>query len=209
MQRMVELWDFLRAEKKAGLQSRILWSEDFSGVRYTTHPALQPHDPLPSQEPFLSVWIATQDLHPERFRHFTPGDVVAPALYYIQEVANKHMAERIAPRLLWNKGRTRVSLHMVPDSLIGAIWLQFARAVEGEKNYRNCALCQRWYEVSPQAARKNRIFCSNACRVQSYRDRKARAIKFHHEGREVSAIAAELNTEPETVQGWIDSVSSQ
>ena len=32
-------------------------------------------------------------------------------------------------------------------TLLGCMWLQFARAIGGEKSYRICQNCKRWFEI--------------------------------------------------------------
>jgi len=91
--------------------------------------------------------------------------------------------ELIKPRLrdyvslfLIHAGRERRSrLRAVPANLLGALWLQLARAVDGDIHYRRCAWrpCQKWIEITrtfdghTKAAR----FCSDAHRVYDYKKR--------------------------------------
>jgi hypothetical protein len=82
-------------------------------------------------------------------------------------------------RLLWNHQHTRQELCFVPQYLLGAIWLQFAVAVDGNKGYRNCRQCGRWFEVSPRAGRTDKIFCRGACRSQASRQRRQPAVELH------------------------------
>ena len=42
--------------------------------------------------------------------------------------------------------RARTELKLVPGSLLGGLWLQFARAIEGNRVYRECRECGRWFE---------------------------------------------------------------
>jgi hypothetical protein len=64
-------------------------------------------------------------------------------------------------------------LSIQAESLIAAIWLQFALAVAGNLSYRSCATCGRWLKLGPEAGVRSHIqFCSNACRQKSFRKRK-------------------------------------
>ena len=56
------------------------------------------------------------------------------------------------------------------------------------------------FEVSGDKGAK---FCKNACRFKAYRSRQAQAKQFAKAGMSMSKIAEELNTEVETVKGWI------
>jgi hypothetical protein len=108
------------------------------------------------------------------------------------------------PRLVVDPGRPgRYVFGEWPRSLIGAAWLQLARAVAGEKDYRTCVVCGRWFEVSPAVNRIDRSTCSNACRQRQYRQRKERARELARKGKSVRLIAAELDTDMKTVRGWV------
>lgn len=61
-----------------------------------------------------------------------------------------------------------------PVSLIGALWLQLLFAVHSETNFRRCDSCRTWFEIGTESGRKDKKYCSDACRMRSYRQRKAR-----------------------------------
>jgi len=94
------------------------------------------------------------------------------ALFHIQETTNKRLREHAGPRLLFNPKAGQVELHLLPQNLLGAMWLQFARAVEGDKEYRRCVTCGGWFEVSPEGMRPEAKHCRTACRMRAYRKRK-------------------------------------
>jgi hypothetical protein len=91
-----------------------------------------------------------------------------------------------------------------PDSLLGAIWIQFAQAVAKAKQYRQCEDCRKWFELSPQVARTNRVFCSTACRSRAYRKRQDKARELNGQGIALDQIAVILESQPDIVRGWID-----
>jgi hypothetical protein len=80
--------------------------------------------------------------------------------------------------------------------------MQFANAVEGGKEYRRCDTCKTWFEASAHA-RAGAKFCRNACRFRAYRIRQAKAREFYAQGVTVSDIATRLNSDDETVKGWL------
>jgi hypothetical protein len=93
---------------------------------------------------------------------------------------------------------------IVPDGLIGALWLQFARAVERDSRFRQCAECGIWFELAPGTARADKLYCSTPCRTKAYRKRQAEAARLHGEGRSLDDIARALESAPDTVRGWIE-----
>jgi hypothetical protein len=96
-----------------------------------------------------------------------------------------------------------LALQVKPNSLLGALWIQFALAVAGNKKYRACATCRQWFELSPQIARTSKLFCSEACRSQAYRNRKEKAHLLAAEGKTFKQIAEELGSDLKTVQEWL------
>ncbi|MCL4793501.1 MAG: hypothetical protein KJZ84_03005 [Bryobacteraceae bacterium] len=91
----------------------------------------------------------------------------------LQWTLNSHLQDAVVKRLLWDAELQRLSLHDVPRHLWGHMLYQFARAVDGEKQYRQCAECSRWFEVgAPGASRRDRIYCSGACRARVFRRNK-------------------------------------
>jgi len=61
----------------------------------------------------------------------------------------------------------------VPD-LAGAMWLQLALAVDGNRKYQKCEVCETWQDVTDW--REDRVVCSDKCRAaKSYRLRKGAA----------------------------------
>ena len=127
-----------------------------------------------------------------------------PALHYVQSKINDKLEGRASPRLLWDAKRARLGLYIVPAGLIGALWLQFARAVERDSQFRRCAECGIWFELAPGTARSDKLYCSTPCRTKAYRKRQAEAVRLHAEGHAVEDIALRLESDPGTVRGWIE-----
>lgn len=201
MRRAIELWDMVQVRDARGLARRIYWMAP-DAVMYTDKPG----GPAGPDEPgvaYAMAWIATDKIHPERLERFRHGELALPALSYVQEIVNKHLEERVSPRLLWEQDRSRLGLYFVPGSLIGALWLQLAQAINGNKKYARCQECGTPFEVSPETARTSKLFCSNACRSKAYRERIAEAQRLHAEGRGVEEIADILGSDVKTVEGWL------
>ena len=90
-----------------------------------------------------------------------------------------------------------------PHHLLGVLWLQLALALAEGKTYRRCEGCGAWLEISEEAGRSDRRYCSTACRMRAYRERQERARELAAQGMVAGAIAAELGTDMETVLGWL------
>ena len=144
-----------------------------------------------------------------------PRNVIHLALVLVQTFANEQLWTHAGPCLLYGPltsrdglwaeelPQNRLHLRIVPKNLLGAMWLQYARSIDGKKDYRQCRQCGKWFELSLEANRPTRLFCEDACRYKFYRERIAAAQKLHFEGVTTEAIAQRLETDTATVEGWI------
>ena len=78
-----------------------------------------------------------------------------------------------------------------PKNLLGAIWLQFALALEEYPKQRKCEICGRWFAVSPRGNRANVAYCSTRCRSSAYRLAK-NATELMNDGMSIDEAATEL-----------------
>jgi hypothetical protein len=128
-------------------------------------------------------------------------------------------AIRIRHRRHWNdRGlvplRFRDGLRVEPQTLLGAMWLQLATAIEEDKQFAQCHArgCRLiWFEKSTGqlGRREDAAFCSPRCRHTAYRDRKAQARQMFKQGTPIGHIAKELNTERDTVRAWVKGLKQQ
>jgi hypothetical protein len=122
-------------------------------------------------------------------------------------------ADKATIRPTWDSAGQRVTLAVQPSDLLEALWLQFARSVLDQQQYRRCEVCGRWYPGTedPDKKRKrstirsDRRVCSDSCRVKAYARRKRRTLELHAKGWTARRIAKEVGSESDTVRGWIAS----
>ena len=208
MRLAIDIWEAARNGDVGRLERVILWKEDGSGVQIMSHPELTKGQ-LPDAPAYVErAWIASAHLGDDMSGRFVQGDLVKPALHYVQSTINRQLEGRASARLLWDAKRARLGLYMVPVDLIGALWLQFTRAVERDSQFRKCAECGIWFELAPGTARADKLYCSTACRIKAYRKRQAEAARLHGEGRSLEDIARDLDSDPGTVRGWIERKSA-
>lgn len=173
MKNMVLLWDPAQQEDEKGLSRYIKWDQDLRRVYYES-------DPMPPPRGGVSVplreHIAGQGAHDRVFSHFPAGKATWPAKYYLQHRVNLRLGEyKALPRLAWDRSLTGLSLQFIPDSLIAALWLQFAQAISEDRGYRQCEECGTWFELTGQR-RADTKYCSGACRSRAYRKRRTGAV---------------------------------
>jgi hypothetical protein len=151
------------------------------GPEYAGGPAKGPHGlyPMFTVPPNLRRMMAESGLFPEGWdearmwvgtpdrgmRRHGPrallGTVVNGALGVAQ------------PRLYLDAGGGvgRLSLSIAPMSLWGALVVQVARSVAGGIRFEKCKLdgCPNYFPLTPDVARTNRRYCSDACKSKDYR----------------------------------------
>jgi hypothetical protein len=221
MRRSLDVWDGYRRGHADGLAQCILWQQDaeggdrvlFEGVpmpdeRGQAHPDEEGFDPdgdeLFDTERFeIRDEIASPRSHADWLARFKRGDVFLPALAYVQRQVNEHLRASGPPALLYDLGQDRLVLRQVPQTLLGAMWLQFAAAIDGNKKYHQCRGCRKWFEVTPRGMRSTRFHCTNGCRIRAHRERRQRALRLHAEGASFPEIARELEADLATVKRWI------
>ncbi len=182
----VTLWDFVQQRDKAGLSRYVRW-QDTKTLVFKRDGKWTPAPPFPT------------DLQPA----LVPGEIVLPALFYVQRQLNLHIERVVSPAVLFTSEYTRLSIYLMPDTLLDALWLQFAQAVTGNQEYRQCQQCGEWFEIDHDITRSNRVFCSNACRSKAYRSRQDKAHQLAAAGVSATAIAEQLGTDRGTVEKWI------
>jgi len=171
LRRSVELYDWTRADDLEALERVVIWEDD--RVSYQSHPDWSAGQEIPSDRPMTFSTIASRHIHDDRLQRFDHGDLIKPALFYIQKEINERLNDETRLRLLWDPDEAQLTNCAVPSSLLGAIWLQFALSVERGSSFRRCQECSKWFEVSPKAGRSDKLFCSTVCRVKAFRKRKA------------------------------------
>jgi hypothetical protein len=193
LRRMVNLWDLCRAGDTKGLAQHVIWTGDHSVV-YKDPDFVEDITPSPWSE-----WL----------QRLPTGDVVIPALIYLQTVINEHLQWCVSPRLLWDPRAGVLEVCVQPQNLQDMLWLQFAGTVKGKLAYHPCLSCGRWIRVGQDGVRVSRHYCSNACRTRALRDRQDKARKLLSLGMSTHQIADHLNIDEASVAKWVYSGSEE
>jgi hypothetical protein len=138
----------------------------------------------------------------EAERYYTRGDLVAPALHFVQYSLDEMMYSLVKARCAWNRPEKWPAVVMVPVSLLGAILLQFARAMDGKRHFRRCQACREWFVLEPGINRADKLTCSDNCRMRLHRLRRA-ALALRAQRKSYQAIAEELGVDGGTVKSWV------
>ena len=167
MQDLVKLWDAARKPHISLLMKCIRWDELRTSVEYSLDRGR------------TGETIASSVIHPQVLAMIKPGDVIAPAYWLLQSRINKKLTQHgVAGRLLWKPDMSSFTVHLVPNSLAGCLWLQFAKAIEGNKNHRQCDNCKLWFELGgSREARADKKFCTPNCKAAWNRNKPKEGSK--------------------------------
>ena len=138
----------------------------------------------------------------KRNRNYKPGDLVGPATDLLDFV--------ISTRPTWDlhiepvRVGGNLSLQLEVGTLLSVLWVQFAQAVAGAKEFVRCAFCNRPFEV--ELSRTDRAFCTDNCRVKAYQRRRKQAIALRQQGQSIRQIVKSTGSDLETVKRWLKNV---
>jgi hypothetical protein len=207
MNRAVRLWDLAGAasgeQGRGGLSDYVKWREVDGGIGVVVEEeagggrksVTKIASPRHRQELLIQI--------------LRPGDLVVPALLYVQAVVNERLPGLTESRVLYHPRERRLRVHLVPKGLLGFLWLQFADALAGGKRFGRCRECQTWFAVGPGEARKSRLYCADPCVLAAYRKRKQDAIRLAGEGKTVAEIAKELDWDAGSIRKWTKPVKQK
>lgn len=154
-------------------------SEDVTAEKQSALREMKPHRKLEwlkgqyicYGEP-LKVWYAAIDdmrAAIELWDAFKAGS--KPAAKELQSRINSQL-KAVSTDVYLGEGGNSLELIVTANSLLSALWLQLALAVDGRKAYKQCPGCQNWFEIGKWGSRGDKKFCSNKCRQAAYDMRK-------------------------------------
>ena len=142
----------------------------------------------------------------QRLLHMDDRDPAMFLLSAIQRTSDQRLRDHVLSRVLFAGNHPRLHVVLQPQTLLAALWLQFAIALGANKSFTKCPQCGIPFEVSrdPSGKRRSARFCSTRCRVAHYRGRIERARQMNKEGTPVREIARALTTRIATVRNWLE-----
>jgi len=196
---LLQLSDRLRVGDDAWIGSFL--HEDL-GIEGLPEPVKLVYTPPPSRS-LSEVIVASESMRPQLLSDFRRGEWAPAALYALCELVSQKLKEHpVELSLRPGRGRHKTEEVLTTKNMASFMWLQFEAAVDGEKEYRQCEQCRKWYEVSAEV-REGAKYCRTACRTKAHRRKIARAKKLYESGHTPEAIAGLLDSAEEVVKGWV------
>ena len=162
MRQAVALWQSLRRNDIEALGRAISMGDH--GITYDPRPLGVGENPN-------GAFASPDENDRLRFGDVSGNDPRPPALICLRQIVERRLSSIGAPSLRWTEDL--LAIRFRPTGLLSTLWLQFARAIEGNKEYERCKHCLRYFEIGPTAGRKGKAYCSDACRSAAYRLRKS------------------------------------
>lgn len=106
-------------------------------------------------------------LEPKMRDKIVTRDVIIAGRCLLSALVNSELGRLVAPKVLWDKKRNRQRIHIVPVSLLGALWLQLAISITRRGKDPVCQSCGEFFI----AVRSDAKYCSTACRMKASRQR--------------------------------------
>jgi len=161
MRAALDLRQKAKAEDTEGLEQILIWKDGDVGFHST------------DKEPYNNFrdWLLT-DYYPNLPVQFSSEELIGPALGFVEMIVMLQVEKfAISPRISLDPEKLKFDFGLRPHNLLSAIWLQTALALVGEKDFQRCAWCETPFEVSTgrHGARKNRRYCSDACKMRAWR----------------------------------------
>lgn len=155
----MELWEAASSDDQEYLASVIHWYDDYESVSY-------------GKPGVGSMLIASANSDKELLQSFAPGEMVRPAKVTLTRAINRNLGKLCSPALLFNeRSYSESHLYFVCKNLLGVIWLQFAKAVASNVEYRRCVECSQPFIPHLGERGKKKKFCTDACKSKNYRNK--------------------------------------
>jgi hypothetical protein len=198
MRRCVSLWNLLQSGDQDDLARHIRLEAD--EIVYDSYPSSPADERLPSPESCDRETIASATRFPHLLKLKQKDDLRPLVHAYLREEINERMSWGVIGQALpATDGST--ALHLMPPSLLSALWVQFAEEITGHVPPLQCEVCKKRYRL--KKGHKDRMYCSIACKMQAQRAKHKRAKQLYADGRSIEDIAGELGSKVETIRKWV------
>ena len=154
----VDIWDAIQAKDLDTLSRWIKWVPSKNSIRFVWKQGILKESSI----------LASPEYHPEILALCEEDDPITPARIAVARIVNRKLHNLVSPHVLWSAENEGLELSLVPENLLGAMWLQFSEIIDRRKIIVSCDVCGERFEQN----RKDKRHCSDACRVRAMRIRR-------------------------------------
>jgi hypothetical protein len=111
------------------------------------------------------------------FEHMNELDVLMPAAFSLRDGINRYMEKALSLKVSFDTKTMAFTSTLRYGSLGAALVAEAVEFMAGHFEARQCAVCGSWFRMGTNQMRRDRIFCSAACKMRDYRIRKLSKAK--------------------------------
>jgi hypothetical protein len=108
------------------------------------------------------------------FEYMKRPDVFAPAAFALRDRVNNYLDKSLSLEVSFDPKSMEFAPSLRYGSLAAALVAEAVEFMAGHFEARQCMVCGSWFRVGADQMRRDRIFCSAACKMRDYRARKSK-----------------------------------
>jgi hypothetical protein len=117
--------------------------------------------------------IAMRGCNENYLKHMNRPDVFVPAALSLRDYVNEYLEKSISLKLSFDTESLRFQASIHYGSFGAALVAEAIEFMAGHFEAKQCVVCGSWFRMGATQTRKDRIFCSAACKMREYRARKS------------------------------------
>lgn len=179
MRSVLKLWDAARTRDDSLLSNLVKWTSQDEVILDRSGLIAEARDLIWPDDIHEVIASRSREVRPELLARFRRYDVIEPALFMVGQLASRMWSPLVKPRLSWSSNadpESPLETAYQPESLLGALWEQAAKAFREGKDHRRCDECGTWFEYRSGTRGYNKLYCSRACQVRAYRHRRESGV---------------------------------
>jgi predicted RNA-binding Zn ribbon-like protein len=106
------------------------------------------------------------------FKHFKKPDVIGPAAFALSSFVNGYLKKAVSIELNVDPSSFEFKTTLQYQSLGAALVSEAIEFMAGHFEAKQCKVCGSWFRVGVSRNRRDRIFCSAACKMRDFRARQ-------------------------------------
>jgi hypothetical protein len=107
-----------------------------------------------------------------------PATILFTKLFNLE--LEKHQIKQLLKHIEVGNNKSQFDIELIPDSLLGAMYIQFHGEIIGKKKIFKCKHCKKYSDVTYQGRGRKREYCPN-CRQNHWYDENKEELKAKRE----------------------------
>jgi hypothetical protein len=112
-------------------------------------------------------------LNAHYFEHMKRPDVLVPAAIALKDAIDSYMKDALSLEVSFDPKALNFATTLAYGSFGAALVAEAVEFMAGHFEAKQCAVCGSWFRMGTGQMRRDRLFCSAACKMRDYRTRKS------------------------------------